>query len=151
MKVLTSAYEVAQRFDGLAEVPGTLSNPAILAMLQLDARWPADDQTPWCSAFANYIAFLLGLKRSRSLAARSWLLVGLPITLEDAIAENDVVILKRGGGNQPGPETINAQGHVGFFAGLSGELVRVLGGNQGDEVSIAAFPRTQVLGVRRLF
>lgn len=119
-------------------------------MLRLDHAWPQGDDVAWCSALVNYIAWLLRLPRSKSLAARSWLSVGLPIPLEDAAAENDVVILKRGAPPQPGPERLDAPGHVGFFAALEGDRVLILGGNQNDQVSIAVFPAKDVLGVRRL-
>jgi hypothetical protein len=67
------------------------------------------------------------------------------------------VILKRGGGKQPGPEVTEAHpGHVGYFAGHEGADVLVLGGNQrgdgstGGVVCIARFPVKDVIGVRRL-
>ena len=145
-----TAYDLAQRFVGTAEVPGTPSNPQVLAMLKLDQSWPEGDDVPWCSAFVNYVAWLLRLPRSKSLRARSWLLVGTPIDIQDALPGFDVVIFQRGGGRQPGPEVIDAQGHVAFFAGIEGKDVLVLGGNQGDSVSISRYPASRVLGVRRL-
>lgn len=149
-KIEITAFELAQRFVGIKEVNGTASNPSILAMLQLDEKWPTDDEVAWCSAFTNWIAWLLRLPRSKSLAARSWLNVGLPVQLPEAAAGFDVVILKRGEGAQPGPEVIAAPGHVGFFAGLTTTTVLLLAGNQGNSVSVASFPRANVLGVRRL-
>lgn len=146
-----TAYDLAQRFVGIAEAPGAPSNPHVLAMLKLDQSWPEGDDVAWCSAFTNYIAWLLRLPRSKSLRARSWLLVGTPVALEDAKPGFDVVIFKRGGGNQPGPEVIEAQGHVAFFAGIEGEdVVLSLGGNQSDRISISRYPVSRVLGVRRL-
>lgn len=146
----TSAYEIAQVFIGTDEVPGKATNPQILAMLQLDDAWPTDDEVPWCSAFVNYIAFLLKLSRSKSLRARSWLEVGAGVMLERALVGFDVVILKRGTGEQPGPEVINAPGHVGFFSGYDADQVFLLGGNQGDSVTVVGYPRKRLLGVRRL-
>lgn len=148
--VNVTAYDVASRFLGVQEVDGIATNPLILAMLQLDARWVKDDSTAWCSAFVNFVAHLLGLPRSKSLGARSWLTVGEPIDLFEARAGYDVVILKRGSGNQPGPEVINAPGHVGFYSSRVPGAVIVLGGNQGNAVSIERFPSSDVLGVRRL-
>ena len=52
-------FELAQRFIGVKEVPGTTDNPQILAMLKLDGEWPEHDEVPWCSAFVNYIWFQL--------------------------------------------------------------------------------------------
>ena len=145
-----TAFALAQRFVGLAEESGPASNPLIVAMLRLDAKWAKDDSIAWCSAFANFIAWLLRLPRSKSLSARSWLAVGTPIPLEDAIPENDIVVLKRGKTPQPGPAVMAAPGHVGFFAGMDGASVLVLGGNQSDAVGIARWPAKDVLGVRRL-
>lgn len=146
-----TALSIARRFLGLEEVPGSVSNPAILAMLRLDNKWPGDDSVAWCSAFVSAVAWLLDLPRSRSLAARSWLLIGKPVELVDAKPGFDVVILKRGNGPQPGPEvTSGAAGHVGFFERLEGGRVFLLGGNQSDAVTVGNFAAKDVLGVRRL-
>jgi hypothetical protein len=59
-------------------------------------------------------------------------------------------VLKRGGGRQPGPEVLNAPGHVGFYAGTEGSKVLVLGGNQSDEVNISRYPKNRILGIRHL-
>ncbi|MBU1740024.1 MAG: TIGR02594 family protein, partial [Proteobacteria bacterium] len=142
--------DLAQRFVGVKEVPDTASNPHVLAMLRLDQKWPKGDHVPWCSAFINYVAWLLRLPRSKSLMARSWLLVGKPVPKEEAEVGFDVVVLKRGGANQPGPEKIDAPGHVGLFAGREGKKVLILGGNQSDAVNVSLYPETLVLGVRRL-
>jgi uncharacterized protein (TIGR02594 family) len=151
-----TAYDVASRFVGLTEVSGPVSNPAVLAMLRLDDASAQDDAIPWCSAFVNYVAWLLRLPRSKSLAARSWLAVGRVIDLHEAIVGFDVVILNRGASPQPGPEVLDAPGHVGFFAGWrpgddGTSVVMILGGNQSDAVSIGSFSATRVLGVRRLY
>ncbi len=147
-----SAFSLAQRFIGTKEMNGTMDNPQLMAMLTLDMDWPQDDEVPWCSAFVNYICHLLRLPRSKSLLARSWLEVGFGIDFLDASPFFDVVILKRGTGIQPGPEIVNAPGHVGFYAGVSvdGALVEMLGGNQGDQVKISRYPVERILGVRRL-
>jgi uncharacterized protein (TIGR02594 family) len=149
--VQITAFGLAQRFVGLREIQGPMSNAHVLAMLRLDSTWVTDDAVPWCSAFLNYIAWLLRVPRSKSLAARSWLKVGTPIPVRAARSDWDVVVLARGDGEQPGPDVFDAPGHVGFFAGLEPGQVLVLGGNQGDEVSVAPFPLGRVLGVRRLY
>lgn len=145
-----SAFDLAQRFVGLTEVRGAMDNPQIMAMLQLNADWPEHDEVPWCSAFVGYIAWLLDIRRSRGLRARSWLLVGKVIKPPDALVGFDVAVFSRGSGPQPGPNVISAPGHVGFYAGVMGDDVLVLGGNQGDAVSIAAYGRKTLLGIRRL-
>lgn len=156
-KIELTAFDLAQRFVGLREEPGARANPRILAMLKLDGDWPQDDETAWCSAFVNEICWLLRLPRSKKLNARSWLGVGRAIGLAAAEPGFDVVVLSRGPLPQPGPSVTLAPGHVGFFAGRdnfgsapAGQVL-LLGGNQGDAVSIAAFPIERVLGVRRLY
>jgi len=153
--IRTSAFEVGQRFVGIKEIPGLMDNPMILAMLRLAAdgdydSWPEHDEVPWCSAFVNYVCHLLRLPRSKSLRARSWLRVGWQIPLSKARVGCDLVILKRGKGEQPGPEVINAPGHVGFYAGHDEKYVHLLGGNQGNTVSVQAYPVSRILGVRRI-
>jgi uncharacterized protein (TIGR02594 family) len=149
-KIEISAFELAERFIGVSEVVGVASNPQILAMLRLNERWPQGDDVPWCSAFVNYICWLLRLPRSKGLGARSWLQVGAVVDFQNAEPGFDVVILKRGKGEQPGPEVIKAPGHVGFFAGFEEDMVLVLGGNQGDSVNVMNFDQGLILGIRRV-
>lgn len=143
------AYDLAQRFTGIKEVGGNVDNPQIMAMLKLDNEWPSEDEVPWCSAFANYICWLARLPRSKDLRARSWLNIGIGIQLDQA-EPGDIVVIKRGKGEQPGPENTTAQGHVGFYSGITGDLIEILGGNQSDTVKISRYPRSRLLGVRRL-
>lgn len=149
-RIESSAYELAQRFVGLREIPGSEHNPQILAMLRLDMDWPDGDEVPWCSGFVNYCFWLLDLDRSRSLRARSWLEVGEPIGLHAAEPGFDVVVLSRGPNPQPGPDVIEAPGHVGLYARHTSERVSLLSGNQSDTVNITAYDVDRVLGVRRI-
>jgi len=143
-------FDLAQRFVGLKEVGGSVDNPQIMAMLKLDNGWPESDEVPWCSAFVNYICWLLRLPRSKSLRARSWLMVGVGVHLDSAKV-GDVVVLKRGKGDQPGPEVIEAPGHVGFYAGRFDGFIEVLGGNQSDTVKVSRYPSKSLLAVRRIY
>ena len=165
-----TAYKMAERFVNVREVPGkNKNNPFIMSMLQLDNSWPENDEVPWCSAFVNYVAWLLNVNRSKSLRARSWLQVGSPVGESSARRGWDVVILQRGAGEQPGPEVIKAPGHVGFFAGwdtrqivvpdedgstASGvgiQQVAILGGNQGNTVNVTNYDAHRILGIRRIW
>ena len=142
-------FDIAQRFVGIKEVGGSVDNPQIMAMLKLDNEWPEADEVPWCSAFANYICWLLRLPRSKSLRARSWLEIGKGIPLDSA-SPGDIIVLQRGAGEQPGPEVLKAPGHVGFYAGRFGDYIEVLGGNQSDTVKVSRYHKKRLLGVRRL-
>jgi uncharacterized protein (TIGR02594 family) len=141
--VETTPYQIAERFVGLEEVPGAKDNPFVLGMLQLDDLWPEHDEVPWCSAFVNWVFWLLRLPRSKRLSARSWLQVGEAIPLEEASVGHDIVVLWRG--DKDGPN-----GHVGFFSGRNGDKVALLGGNQDDSVCVQEYPVSRVLGVRRI-
>lgn len=145
-----TAFDIAQRFVGMKEIAGEMTNPLILAMLKLDSNWPEDDEVPWCAAFVNFVTWILRLPRSKSLLARSWLHVGKEIGLPNAKAGFDIVILKRGSGDQPGSENSTAPGHVGFYAGQQGNFVQLLGGNQSDSVKVSSYDISRILSVRRL-
>jgi uncharacterized protein (TIGR02594 family) len=149
-----TAVSLASRFTGIRELPGADHNARIVAMLQRrfgPGKGPPDDETPWCAAFVGEIAWLLGLPEPASewLRARSWLTVGTPVTLDNALAQFDVVILNRAGGPQD-PAIIKAPGHVGWYFGHTQAEISLLGGNQGNTVSVRAYPRSALLGVRRL-
>lgn len=148
-----TAFELAGRFLGTKEIPGELSNPLITWWHSLCGEGPATpDEVPWCSAAVNGIAFILGLPRSGSAAARSWLAVGKMVSLSEAEAANDVVVIYRGSGPQPGPEVLSAPGHVGLFGGFDPASGKVLirGGNQGDAFTDSWFDADRILGIRRL-
>lgn len=147
---LQTHMETARRFLGLHELPGAAHEPFIQWCFSLCAGFGKDtaDEVPWCSAFMQGIAYIHGLPRSGKASARSWLGVGYAVEADRAMA-GDVVILKRGTGDQPGPEVLDAPGHVGLLVGFKpGGLVSLLGGNQGDKVSIADFPVERILGIR---
>lgn len=137
-------YLLSRRYVGvIKERPGQDHHPAIQWWLEL-CRFGrnASDETPWCSAFVNFMAWQFDLPRSESARARSWLDVGIPVAIEEAIAGFDVVVLAR----PPNP----ASGHVGFYDSHSVQTVSLLGGNQANAVNVQAFDRARVLGVRRL-
>ena len=141
-------FDLAQRFVGIQEIAGAQHQPFVQwchSLVALGTDQP--DETPWCSSFTNAMAWILRLPRSKSAMARSWLNVGTPIGLHDATPGFDVVVFWRGSKDA-------ATGHVGLYAGVERrdgkEVILVLGGNQGDSVSIAPYPADRLLGVRRL-
>jgi uncharacterized protein (TIGR02594 family) len=109
----------------------------------LDAQ---TDEVPWCSSFVNWCMKEAGIERTKSAMARSWLEWGRVI---HEPAHGCVIILKRGGGNQPGPDVVKAPGHVGFYVGhgCSSEVL-VLGGNQANAVNVRPYSEDRVLGYR---
>lgn len=135
-----TAYELARRYVGIKERAGERHHPLIQWWFELSRYGVGtSDETPWCSAFVNGITWELGLPRSQSAAARSWLNIGDPIELKDAVPGNDIVVLERGSG-----------GHVGFYVSHDDANVTLLGGNQSNAVTVQPFPLGRILGVRRL-
>ncbi len=130
---------------GQKEIAGSQGhNPAIVQYAkEAGFSWVNDDETPWCSIFVNWVAKKCGLNGTDKANARSWLLVGDKV---DANPEpGDIVIFWRENPN-------SWKGHVGFFFGYSIDTTRIycLGGNQGNQVSISAYPLSSLLGFRRL-
>ncbi len=137
-------FKIAVAELGQKEVQGSGNNPAIVNYArEAGFDWVNDDETPWCSIFLNWVAMKAGLARSKQVNARSWLLVGQHT--DASPLPGDVVVFWWG-------SPTSWEGHVGIFLGFShnGAKVYCLGGNQGNQVSISAYPRDTVLGFRRL-
>lgn len=138
-------------FSDVREIPGSEDHPLIMAALRMVESWPEHDEVAWCSSMPYIISVALGLPTPRrdGLMARSWMTVGTSVSLEDAEAGFDLVILSRGD-NQPGPEVLDAPGHVGYYVGVHGGKVLVWGGNQNDGANLAYFPQSRILAIRRV-
>ena len=129
--------ELARTYLGLKEIKGPQNEPKILAL------WKAaklggikNDEVPWCSGFVSGILELVGIKSTRADSARSYLNWGLHVHTPMVGA---IVIFERG----------EASGHVGFIVGRDDKNnLMVLGGNQGDMVSIKPFDQDRVIGYR---
>lgn len=131
---------------GISEIAGPGDDPRIVQYHSTTTLDATDDEVPWCSSFVNWCVERAGFAPTRSAMARSWLEWGIQL---DPPAYGSIVIISRGGGEQPGPKVINAPGHVGFYVGHSRPLeLAILGGNQGDAVSIHHYPQSRVLGFR---
>lgn len=123
---------------GVREIVGAKHNHRVLEYHAETRGRATEDETAWCSAYVNWCFDKAGIMPTRSAAARSWLNWGVALPRP---VVGCVVVLSRG----PNP----AQGHVGFLASLpSGGMVRLLGGNQANHVSIALYPQWRVLGYR---
>ncbi len=130
--------ELAWADLGVAEAPGADNNSKVLRYFA-DAGHPEvrADEVAWCAAFVGACLERAGVASTRSLMARSYLAWGEPLPEPRAGA---IAVLSRG--SDP------SLGHVGFLVGLTPSQAVLLGGNQGDAVSVAAFPRTHLLGLR---
>ena len=121
---------------GVSEVPGPASNPRIDAYLAT-VGMQSGDETAWCSAFVNWALDQAGIGGTGKPNARSFLDWGDPC--EPRVGA--ITVLWRGA-----PD--GCQGHVAFLLGWSSASVFLLGGNQGDAVSVASYNTQRVLGHR---
>jgi len=138
MRIGDLIYETAKADEGVWEWAEG-HNPRVLAYYRETGVPQSNDEVPWCAAFVGAVLARCGVQGTGSLMARSYESWGTSVPLDQA-QRGDVVILSRG---QPW------QGHVAFFEGSDGSKVTLLGGNQGDQVNITAFPKSRVVAVRR--
>lgn len=126
----------ARQYIGLAEVPGSKHNPTVVSWWSKIGTAFRDDETPWCAGFVGGVFEEVGIKSSRSAAARSYMKWGSRL---EKPAVGAVVVYARGNNGW--------SGHVGFVVGKdkNGNIM-TLGGNQGNKVSIVPFGTNRVLG-----
>lgn len=123
---------------GIREFPGNGDNPRIVEYLKstsLPAPSNSNDETPWCSAFANWCVERSHFEGTDSAWARGWLNWGKKITTP---RRGCIVVFKR---------DVNS-GHVAFYIGETSTQIKVLGGNQSDAVNISNYPKSRFLGYR---
>jgi len=130
--------ELAWAELGVTEAPGAANNPKVVRYYA-DAGHPEihADAVAWCAAFVGACLQRAGITGTRSLMARSYLDWGQ--ALEEA-RTGAVAVLSRG--SDP------SLGHVGFLVGMTSSDVVLLGGNQGDAVTVQAFARSRLVGLR---
>lgn len=134
----TTPFDIARQelALGVAEVPGAGANPRILLYHGHTSLKATSDEVSWCSSFVNYCVDTAGLDGTHSAAARSWHDDGWGTEVTADPREGDIVVFSRtGGGARPG------SGHVGFWVGASDTHISLLGGNQGDRIKIASYPK----------
>lgn len=130
--------EQGWREAGVRETPGPASNSRILQFArEIGHQSVSGDEVAWCAAFLGACLERSGIKSTRSLLARSYLDWGN--SLEKARL-GAVAVLSRG--------TDLGQGHVGFVVGATPGRIFLLGGNQGDAVSVEGFDRSRLLALR---
>jgi hypothetical protein len=122
---------------GVEEVVGPKHNPVIMGWAKELGITYNNDETPWCGLFMAII-----MKRAERqvvewpLGARNWTSFGIP-SLSPMLG--DVLIFKRPNGG----------GHVGLYVGEDTNNFYVLGGNQGNQVSIVKIVKSRLLAARR--
>lgn len=134
-KILLEAYKLI----GITETLGKDNNPVILdwaEKLDLKKVYTADE-IPWCGLFVAYVCHMAGKEVvDNPLWARNWAKWG---TAQKTAMLGDILVFERGANS----------GHVGIYVGEDKNAYHVLGGNQGDKVSIVRILKSRCIAIRR--
>ena len=128
---------------GEAEIEGKASNPFIdMLWTIIGITWThtkdIDSDVPWCAALVGAALASTGYKHTGSGLARSYLKYGLKLS---EFRRGCILVWPRG--NNP------AAGHVDLGISLNERgIVRKIGGNMGDKVSINTRPIKEALDMR---
>ena len=125
---------------GTIEAPGKANNPLILKWAKsigLGRVYKADS-VAWCGLTVAYAAAQAGwdhAPRGNALWARNWAAWGN--SAETPMLADVLVFIRKGGG------------HVGLYVGEDAKAFHVIGGNQGDAVTIKRIAKSRLLAARR--
>lgn len=127
--------DTARKFLGSAEIVGPQHSPFIIGLWKSIGLGHKSEEIPWCMGFVMAMMQHSKYPYLKSGWARDGLKYGVKL---NEPAYGCIVVFARGSG-----------GHIGFVVGRDArDNLMVLGGNQSDKVSIAAFSRTRVIGYR---
>lgn len=132
---------VARAQLGTRELPGPTHNNKLLAFLNTASRWNGviwkDDEMPWCGGFVAACLVAAGVEPVKLAArAKSWAEWGANLRRSHLVPGAVLVFGREGGG------------HVGFYVGEDAGAYHVLGGNQGNSVSIARISKSRLIAAR---
>lgn len=111
-------------------------NSRILEYHKTTTLKATEDETPWCSSFVNWAMEQAGYRGTGSALAKSWLDWGKNVNKPFFGA---IIVIKKKTAGMTQATGSPTGFHVGFFVGLSATHVRILGGNQGDQVKYSWF------------
>jgi uncharacterized protein (TIGR02594 family) len=123
---------------GTKEIIGPKHNPVIMGWAKeigADSYYKSDE-IPWCGLFIATIIKRAGrIPAKDPLRALNWADFGVEVSIPML---GDILTFKRDGG-----------GHVGLYIGENDSVYYVLGGNQGNAVSIVPIAKTRLFKARR--
>lgn len=158
LKGLPNTIRLGLKEFGVKEVVGRGSNATIIGwrdqlnLAGVPIKGFSDDDIAWCGLFVAFIAWMrmkvAGEVVKDPLWARNWSRYGVEVSTRRGgklvhvrgrvPSLGDVLVFERGDG-----------GHVGFYVGEDSACFHVLGGNQGNRVSIVRMDKGRCLAVRR--
>ena len=128
---------IARAQIGVREVPGPKHSGVIMGWLKRLKSWIKDDETPWCGTFVAAVMQEAGLSYPPEYPrAKAWADYGANLR-STHVAPGAILVFSRDGG-----------GHVGFYVGEDATAYQVLGGNQGNAVSITRIAKARCIAIR---
>lgn len=114
--------QVAEKFEGMTE---NANKKELEAFFKTNLGSGFGISEAWCATFVNSVLSANGYKKSKSVkSAKSFLTYGEAVNLNDA-KPGDIAVFNRG--------TDKNKGHVGFVVSLDGNMITIIGGNQGTK------------------
>jgi|694.fasta_scaffold00420_44 uncharacterized protein (TIGR02594 family) len=114
--------QVAEKFEGMTE---KANKKELEAFFKTNLGSGFGISEAWCATFVNSVLSANGYKKSKSVkSAKSFLTYGEAVNLNDA-KPGDIAVFNRG--------TDKNKGHVGFVVSLDGNMITIIGGNQGTK------------------
>jgi uncharacterized protein (TIGR02594 family) len=128
---------IARRELGVHETLGPKATARIVEYHKATSLKATSDETPWCASFVNWAFAQVGIRATGSARALSFAPWG--VFLKEPRLGCVAVIEHPGG-----------RGHVAFVVGRDAttKYLHLLGGNQGDSVSIKRTAESAIIGYR---
>jgi len=122
---------------GTTEIVGPQHNPVIMGWAEeTNLKHYTNDEIPWCGLYMAVVMKRSGRDVVKDpLWARSWANFGVA---SETPMLGDVLVFSRESG-----------GHVGIYIGETTQSYHVLGGNQGNAVSIVLIAKNRLIACRR--
>lgn len=128
-------YQIAQKEIGVKEGPGANGNAKILEYIATTGL-STKNVVAWCASFVSWCMKQAGKPIPPGAAgSQNWKNYGTPVTTP-TIGTIIVLGISKG------------YGHIGFYAGATGDKVNLLGGNQSDQVKYSYFSKSRIVAMR---
>lgn len=132
-----AVYTIALAEVGQQEIRGGKHNPRIVEYHQKTSLKAKDDETMWCASFVCWCLEKANIKSPRSARAKDFLGWGKVLLVPSV---GCIAVFKRDTG-----------GHVGFVAEVpkkGDKKIKILGGNQSNQVKVSSYSLDDLLGYR---
>ena len=130
--------EYALKEYGVKEIVGAENNPRVVQYsTDIGNTWVKTDEVAWCSEFVNWCLLQAGIQGTKSAVAKSFLKWGVETKTPNF---GDLVIFSWDA----------TSGHIGFYVNEAPGGIRVLGGNQDDEVNIKVYKKDKIVSYRKV-